>query len=944
MSGVLYKLSQWPTLDTEERTQRARTFHGVTWSTLLVFGLFLLTLALLQSGTWGRRLTTMSEMFGISYALLILNRSGRTRLASYLFVSLLAVLVCFRAYTSGGVSAPAISLFFYVSMVAGVLLGTRGGALSALVMAGFGLGLLFVQKAGGLPGQQVAFTPETFWVYSCMALTLTVMLHYQVTLAVSGSLRRAGAALDARHRAEQRLQMALEAGSIGVWDRDLLTGHFTADARTQELHQLFPSDGVIKYDAWYERVHPEDRVRVATALQELVGTIESAHEQLRLVLPEGQVRYLEAAASAVRDERGEVVSIVGVSRDVTPQKRAEQERLRLLHDLGKRVKELRLLHSTARLLQHERPLQAELFQELVNQLPAAWQFAECCEARIHFRDIEVSTADWGSSACQQSQSFTTSLGEGNIAVGYREERPAAAEGPFLAEERVLLESLAEIIVGYIELRTHRESLEALVSTRTYELRHAKEEAERASGAKSTFLATMSHEIRTPMNAILGYAQLLLRDSALSSAQREKIDIILASGEHLLTLINDVLEMSKIEAGRAVLATEPFDVHGLLRNVGHMCSGLARMRNLSLTFELETSLPRTVVADPGKVRQVVINLLSNALKFTTEGGVQLRASARLLTGSTHFVEIVVADTGAGIDGADISRIFETFEQTELGARTGGTGLGLAIGRNLARLMKGDLTATSTVGVGSSFCFTFQVDVVAPETLLKSARTRAVSLKLAGPPPKILVVDDQPDNINLASELLANVGFQTRTADSGETAIQLHDQWQPDLVLMDLRMPGMGGVEAIRRLRKAGSKALLVAFTASGFEELEAEARRAGAVEVLFKPYRESELLERLAELLGVSFDYQQPATLALPASMVPGPAPHALPELLAVAPVELLDDLREAVLQARAARIERIADELGKHSPNAAALVSQLARDFRYADLQSALAAVPGRTQ
>jgi signal transduction histidine kinase/DNA-binding NarL/FixJ family response regulator/PAS domain-containing protein len=944
MSGVLYKLSQWPTLDTEERTQRARTFYGVTWSTLLVFTLFLLTLALMQGGTWGRRLTTISEMLGVGYALLVLNRSGRTRLASYLFVLLLAMLVCFRAYTSGGVSAPAISLFFYVSMVAGVLLGTRGGALSALVMAGFGLCLLLVQKSGGLPSQQVAFTPETFWIYSCMALALTVMLHYQVTLAVTGSLRRAGAELEARQRAEQRLQVALEAGNIGVWDQSPSAGHFTADARVQELHQLFAADGVIRYDAWSERVHPDDRVRIAAVLRDLVGTIESAHEQLRLVLPDGQIRYLDAAARAVRDERGDVVSIVGVSRDVTPQKKAEQERLRLLRDLGKRVKELRLLHSTARLLQHERPLHADLFQELVNQLPAAWQFPECCEARIRFREIVVSTSDWAGTAWQQSQSFTTSLGEGNIDVAYREERPAEAEGPFLAEERALLESLAEIIVGYIELRTHRESLETLVSTRTYELRHAKEEAERASGAKSTFLATMSHEIRTPMNAILGYAQLLLRDSALSAPQREKIDIILASGEHLLTLINDVLEMSKIEAGRAVLAVEPFDLHGLLRNVSHMCSGLARMKNLSLTFELETSLPRSVMADPGKVRQVVINLLSNALKFTNEGGVQLRACARLLAGSTHLVEIIVADTGAGIGADDIGRIFETFEQTELGARTGGTGLGLAIGRNLARLMKGDLTATSSVGVGSSFCFTFQLDAVPPEALLTSARSRAVSLRIAGAPPKILVVDDQPDNVNLASELLSNVGFQTRTADSGETAIELHDQWHPDLVLMDLRMPGIGGVEALRRLREAGTKALLVAFTASGFEELEAEARGAGAVEVLFKPYRESELLERLAELLGVSFDYQQAVALGLPASMVPEPAPASLPELLALAPAELLGELREAVLQARAARIERIADELGKHSPGAAVLVSQLARDFRYADLQSALATVPAPSQ
>ena len=822
-------------------------------------------------------------------------------------------------------------------MVAGVLLGTRGGAISALVLAGVGLAFVLVERADALPPAAVAFSPEELWLFSCMSLALTVVLHEQITLALSGSLRRAEAEILARRQAEQRLQVALEAGSVGVWDQDFESGQFTADANVLQHYGL--PNGVVEYQTWLARVHPEDRQHVEAVLRELVGGTANARVEFRIVLPDGQLRYLDSAGSAVRDERGRVKKIVGVTRDVTPQKHAERERLRLVHDLAERVKELKLLHSVARLLQQERPLDHALFRELVTQMPTAWQFPECCEARIAFGDLDARTPGFQESPWRQSQAFSTSLGaSGVIEVVYLEERPFAAEGPFLAEERTLLESLAEIVVGYIELRTHREGLEALVSTRTRELRSAKEEAERASGAKSTFLATMSHEIRTPMNAILGYSQLLLRDSDLRTAQREKVNVILSSGEHLLTLINDVLDMSKIEAGRAELVLEPFDLHELLRNVNHMCTGLARTRGLSLTFEIAKTLPRTVLSDPGKVRQVLINLLSNAVKFTAEGGIQVRASARSSAIRRYRVEIVVTDTGSGIEASDLGRIFETFEQTRAGAEAGGTGLGLAIGRRLARLMGGDLTVQSTRGAGSAFTFAFEAEEVVAAATSKQGRGMVVGLRVAGPPPKLLVVDDQPHSLAVVGELLQKVGFETRTASTGEAAIELHDSWHPDLVLMDLRMPGMGGVEAIRRLRVSGSKAVLVAFTASGFKELEDEARRAGAVDVLQKPYRESELIERLAELVGVELIHADEISLRPAPSSARSPSLRF--EMLDGIPPHLVESLREAVLHARAARIESLAREIGEHSPNAAAQVRELANDFRYGELSAALAIEP----
>ena len=398
--------------------------------------------------------------------------------------------------------------------------------------------------------------------------------------------------------------------------------------------------------------------------------------------------------------------MVGLDIDITERKAAERERERLLHELRERVKELRLLHGVARLLQQHRGSERELLQLVVDRMPEAWQYPECCAARITYGEISVVTPDFRAAAWQQSQVFTTSDAAGRIDVVYTEPRPEEHDGPFLIEERALLDSLVEMLVAHLELRKHERGLEELVTTRTAELRSAKDAAESASHAKSAFLANMTHEIRTPMNAILGYTQLLQRDSQLVDADRRKLDVIRSSGEHLLGLINDMLEMSRLEAGRVTLCSAAFDLHTLLDRVCSMFSDQAAARGLPLQCERAPTLVHGLTGDAGKVRQVLINLLSNALKFTERGSITLRASSQESTPGRALATLEVVDTGSGVAEDDRTRIFDAFSQAANARHKGGTGLGLTISRSFARLMGGDLTLEANSGAGATFRFTFE----------------------------------------------------------------------------------------------------------------------------------------------------------------------------------------------------------------------------------------------
>ena len=387
------------------------------------------------------------------------------------------------------------------------------------------------------------------------------------------------------------------------------------------------------------------------------------------------------------------------------------------------------------------------------------------------------------------------------------------------ELRVLerTEALAKANQSEAELKRYRDHLEELVRERTAELAVAKEKAESANEAKSAFLSNVSHELRTPLNAILGYSQLMQRDSSLQAEQQDYLNTINNSGEHLLTLINDVLEISKIEAKHVTIEPTTFDFHALLRDLDVMFRVRTNAKNLQFEVIRIGDVPRYIVADENRLRQILINLLANAVKFTDKGGIAVRVAVKGDTMNNLRLVAEVEDTGVGISADEIDKLFQYFEQTASGRKAGsGTGLGLVISREYARMMGGDIAVTSRVGEGSIFSMEIAIKAGGGWERREIVHTRRVTgLESGQIAPRILVVDDVKESRAPLVKLLEITGFEVREAEDGLQALRVFEQWKPQFIWMDVRMPVMDGLEATRRIKATdeGKSTAVVAITAS-----------------------------------------------------------------------------------------------------------------------------------
>jgi len=476
-----------------------------------------------------------------------------------------------------------------------------------------------------------------------------------------------------------------------------------------------------------------------------------------------------------------------------------------------------------------------------------------------------------------------------------------------------------------------------------------QDAEASNRAKSVFLANMSHELRTPLNAILGFSQLMQRDPALSPEQQENLNIINRSGEHLLRLINDVLEMSKIEAGQIVINENNFDLYRLLDDLDNLFQLRAEDKGLKLSFERTHEVPQYIHADEGKLRQVLINLLGNAIKFTKEGNVTVRVSdgeqvtayggQEIYRQIPESISFEIEDTGFGIKPEDLNTLFSPFIQTTSGQQAQeGTGLGLPISQQFVELMGGELNVKSTVGQGTVFRVQIPVTLV-DKNLVQALDSHVVHRVIGiepgqtapdGRPFRFLIVEDDAANRKLLVKLLAPFGFEVRTAVNGADAVKLWETWQPDLVWMDIQLPVMDGYEATRQIKAraaaTGRSVIVIALTASAFEEDRKVVLDAGCDGFVRKPFREAQIFDTLYHHLGLRFIYDTTTPEPQVTKHVPSQNLSAAIERL---PADWVAHLYQSAVALDVEGVRALVDGIRSQEPHLAATLAEWVNDFEF---------------
>lgn len=738
-------------------------------------------------------------------------------------------------------------------------------------------------------------------------------------------------------RSQYGLAESQRIAHLGNWDLDLVHDRLTW---SDEIYRIFEIDREkfgASYEAFLDRIHPDDRKRVNKAYTESVKNKKPYDIIHRLLMPDGRVKYVNEKCETYYDEDGKPLRSTGTVHDITERHTAELELAQLsvqnrliLDSAGEGIYGLDIDGRCT----FVNPAAAKLLgfraEELINQ-----------NSHALFHHTRPDGSPYLQKQCPVHAAYKQGLIHRGMDLYWRKDGSSFpvefVSTPIIEAGKptgavVMFSDITERKRAEEELRRYKDHLEEEVQQRTADLVLARNAADAANQAKSVFLANMSHELRTPLNAILGFSTMLRTDPALPEKLRQNIDIINRSGEHLLTLINDVLEMAKIEAGRVQLEHAAFDLGGMVRDVTDMMQIRAQEKGLRLLIDQDSRFPRYIIGDEARLRQVLINLLGNAVKFTQQGGVTLRLGTK--KNKISHLRIEVEDSGPGIPPEDQPRIFEPFIQLDDQGANKGTGLGLSITRQFVEMMGGKITLQSTVGKGSLFRVELPLDEVMETEIVKPKSMESgsiVGLAAGQPEYRILIVEDQRDNQLLLTQLMKNIGVQVKLAENGAEAVGLFESWHPHLIWMDRRMPVMDGMQATQRIRKlpGGAQVKIIAVTASAFFEQRAEMLNAGMDDFVRKPYRSNEIYECLSKHLGVRFQYQDSVEPEQPAAALTS-------EMFSVLPEALRSELGDALERLDADRIELLIEQIATYDQALQKTLTHFAENFDYLTILKAL--------
>ena len=714
---------------------------------------------------------------------------------------------------------------------------------------------------------------------------------------------------------ETQLRLALQGARMGTWEWDLQTYKVCWSDDLWSLYGIEPHSCEPSYNEWLKTVHPDDRKKVDQEVTEAAQNGGQLLVEWRVLHDNGLERWLMSNGTPLRDSDGKAHRYIGVVQDITSLKRAESTLRREEADkremevLAKVGVEQRILLDT---------IQTQIWYltdpHTLGAVNLAYaEFHGKPKEELEHKNLYEIFPKEAANACEQENIHIYATGEIlrtelSLPNASGEERLLAV----LKVPKVSADGTVEYVVCSAEDITLRRRAEdkiveahRMLAVANVESREMALKAEAANIAKSQFLANMSHEIRTPLNAVIGFSQLMQDSQGLSTEQQKRLVTIERNGEHLLRLINDILEISKIEAGKITVDPTTFDLQILLEELATMFRLKATEKKMCFVAQGVKYVPQYIVADELKLRQVLINLLGNAIKFTKSGEIRLRALTLLAEDETRLLVIQVEDTGMGIAAEEMDLLFDAFEQTRAGHSSGGgTGLGLTISRRFARLMGGDLIATSEFGRGSVFRLEIPlIEGVAAMAAVKSDSRRVLGIEAGCPPCRILVAEDMEDNRDLISQILSSAGFLVQVAVNGMEAVAAFSSQRPHLILMDYRMPGMNGDEAIRQIRltPGGDAVKIITLTADAIGDARKNILAAGTDDFMTKPLRIGELFEKIRLLTGVAYIYAETVE-PHDGSTITRPPSSLSREMLAGIPDQLRKQFYEAAIGCRQSQL------------------------------------------